>query len=93
MERLKRGLSSLAEHRDGDINEHVGMQRNADCMVPGGLQRADRQADLRLGDGEALLGQFGGDVVVGDRSEQASVNTGFLSQLDGGTAELCALGL
>jgi hypothetical protein len=40
-----------------------------------------------------LLVQLFGDVVVGDRAEQAAVNAGLLGQLDGGAGELFALGL
>ena len=45
-ERLRLGLSSLAEHRDGDVNQHVGVQRHADRMVTRGLQRTDGHANL-----------------------------------------------
>jgi hypothetical protein len=40
-----------------------------------------------------LLVQLFGDVVVGDRTEQAAVHAGLLGQLDGGAGELFALGL
>ena len=49
MGRLKRGLSSLAEHRDGDVNQHIGVQCNVDSVVASGFQWAVRQADLRFG--------------------------------------------
>ena len=83
----------FAEYRDGNINQHIGMQRHADCMITSGLQRADRQPDLRLGHNKALLGQFDGDIVIGDRAEQATVHSSFLRQLDSGTTQFFALSL
>jgi hypothetical protein len=40
-----------------------------------------------------LLAEFFGDVAVGDRAEQTTVDAGLLGQLDGRAAELLALGL
>ena len=69
------------------------MQCNVDSVVARGFQRAVRQADLRFGNREALLGQFLSDVMIGNRTKQSTVNTGFLRQLDAGAMELFAVGL
>ena len=45
----------LTLHRNGQINRHVGMQRYADRMLTGSLDRASRHTNLRLLDLEALL--------------------------------------
>jgi len=46
------------------------------------LQRAVGQANLRLGDREAVLRQCVGDVGVGDRAEQATIDAGLLRDAD-----------
>ena len=62
-------------------------------MVSHRLERAIGHANLRLQDGETLLGQLSRNIMVGHRAKQAAVYASFLGQLDGGTAELCTLGL
>ena len=51
------------------------------------------QPDLRFDDFVTLLDQFLGDVRVGDRAKQTTVNAGLLGQLAGRATELLADGL
>ena len=67
----------LAEHRDGDRDGDVGVQRDLDREVAHLLERPLRHADLRALDLVALLLQRFDDVVVGDRAEQAPVGPAF----------------
>ena len=83
----------LAQNRHGDVNNDVGVQRNSDGLVADDLQRALRQAHLRLLHREALLGQGFGDVMVRDGTEQTAIDAGLLRDLNGQAGQLFALGL
>ena len=89
----RENLSSFAVNRHGDLDHDIGVQSHADRAVTHHLDRSCGHADLRFGHGIAVLGEFFSDVEVGDRTEQASVHTGFLAQLDGSTGQFFTLGL
>ena len=86
-------LSVLAQDSDRHFDHDVGMQRHGDRMVADGLQWAQRHANLRFLDREALLGQRIGDVAVGHGAEQTAIDAGLLRNLDGQAGQFLALGL
>jgi hypothetical protein len=63
----------LGDHLHRHVDDDVGVGGDRHGVLADGLQRAVGQANLRLGDFEAVLGQRFGDVGVGDRTEQATV--------------------
>ncbi len=52
----------LADDRDRDVNDDVGVQSDRHGVLAGGFQRADRQANLRFFNCETLLRQRFSDV-------------------------------
>ena len=85
--------SSFAVHGHGDVHRHIGVQGHCDRVITHGFEWAIGHADLRLEHGEALPGQLSGNIVVGHRTKQTTVNASLLGQLDCGTAELFTLSL
>jgi hypothetical protein len=69
---------------------HVGVRCHADGVLAHCLQRAVGQADLRLLHRQTHLDQRLGDVGIGDRTEQAAVDTGLLRDAHGLARQLLA---
>src|SRR6267154_375236 len=84
-------LRSFPQHRDFDVNEDVGVQRDRDRMVSDGFQRPLRQADHRALDLEPLRFQRLDDIEIGDRAEQVSVDACLLRDLDHKALQLGSL--
>lgn len=75
-------LSSFAVDGYGDIGNNICVQRNADTAIAYRFEVAVRQAHLRFVHFKALFVQLFGNVMVGDGTKQATINTSFLRQLD-----------
>ena len=84
---------SFAQHRNRDINHHIGMQSHRNRVIANRFQRALRHADLRFLNREALLGHRFRDIVIGHRTEQTAVDARFLRNLARPTVQFFALRL
>jgi len=87
------GSVLFGDDLDRDVHNDVGVRSDRDGVLADRLQRAVGQADLRLGDREAVLAEGFGDVGVRDRTEQAAVDARLLRDADGLARQLLADGL
>ena len=83
----------FAGHFHVHFDHHIGVQSHVHSSGRDGFDRAVGHAHLGFGHSEASFGQCFSDVGVGDGAKQAAIDTGFLRQLDGVTAQLFAFGL